>query len=305
MKHYWIKNLRIISEYVRHRVKSQWYFAATVVFSSWPTIYSVISLFRESLHMIIQVYEVQTQNEAELLISMGVDHIGSVILGADNWQDSVLKDAIRKVAEMGARSSLIPLFSDLNVIRRALEYYQPDMIHFCEMLPDRIRQPDDFDRILLRQRRIKEEFPQTKVMRTLPIPNVPHPDGNSVLDDARLFEPVSDYFLTDTLMVPKDLPVPGQTPVPQPVSGFVGITGVTCDWNLARELVAASGIPVILAGGITPDNVAEGIRQVRPDGVDSCTGTNACDHQGRPIRFQKDMNKVKRLVAAARQAATI
>jgi len=255
--------------------------------------------------MIIQVYEVQTQHEAELLISMGVDHIGSVILGVDNWKNPGLRDAIRKVAELGARSSLIPLFCDLNVIRRALEYYQPDMIHFCEMLPDRIRQPENFEKILHRQRLIKEEFPQTDVMRTLPIPRGPHHNGYPVLDYARLFEPVSDYFLTDTLMVPEDLPALGQASAPQPVSGFVGITGVTCDWSLARELVAASGIPVILAGGITPDNVAEGIRQVRPAGVDSCTGTNACDPQGRPIRFQKDMNKVKSLVAAARQAATI
>jgi phosphoribosylanthranilate isomerase len=254
--------------------------------------------------MIIQVYEVQTQNEAELLISMGVDHIGSVLLGAENWKNPVLKDAIRKVAELGARSSLIPLFSDFQVIRMALEYYQPDMIHFCEMLPDRIRHPADLEKMLHRQRRIKEAFPQTDVMRTIPIPQAPHPDGNSVLEYARLFEPVSDYFLTDTLMGPKDLPAHSQASAPQPVSGFVGITGVICDWGLARELVAATRIPVILAGGITPDNVAEGIRRVRPAGVDSCTGTNACDPQGRPIRFQKDINKVKRLVAAARQAAT-
>ena len=134
------------------------------------------------LLMIIQVYEVQTQNEADQLISLGVDHIGSVILSADNWKNPVLKDMIRTVAELGARSSLIPLFSDLNVIRRALEYYQPDMIHFCEMLPDRIRQPADFERILHQQQLIKEAFPEIDVMRTLPIPQVPHPNGYSVLD---------------------------------------------------------------------------------------------------------------------------
>ncbi len=253
--------------------------------------------------MIIQVYEVQTQDEADQLISLGVDHIGSVILSADNWKNPVLKDMIRTVAELGARSSLIPLFTDLNVISSALDYYQPDIIHFCEMLPDQIRQPDDLERILHQQQLIKESFPQTDVMRTLPIPQVSRHNGYSALDYARLFEPVSDYFLTDTLMVPKDLPALSQATEPQPVSGFIGITGVTCDWNDAKNLVAACKIPVILAGGITPDNVAEGILQVRPAGVDSCTGTNACDHQGRPIRFQKDMNKVKRLVAAARQAA--
>ena len=170
---------------------------------------------------------------------MGVDHIGSVILDADNWKNPALKETIRKVAELGARSSLIPLFSDLNVIRLALEYYQPDMIHFCEMLPDRIRRPAGFERILHLQRRIKEAFPKIDVMRSLPIPQAPHPDGNPVLDYARLFEPVSDYFLTDTLMVPKDLPAHNQASVPQPVSGFIGITGMTCDWGLARELVAA------------------------------------------------------------------
>ena len=253
--------------------------------------------------MIIQVYEVQTQEEAEQLISLGVDHIGSVILSADNWKSPVLKDVMRTVAELGARSSLIPLFSDLNVIRRTLEYYQPDIIHFCEMLPDPIRLPDDFERILHRQRLIRTSFPQTDVMRTLPIPQVSGHNGYSALDYARLFEPVSDYFLTDTLMVQKDFPGLGQETAPQPVSGFVGITGMPCDWNDAKKLVAACKIPVILAGGITPDNVAEGILQVSPAGVDSCTGTNACDPLGRPIRFQKDMNKVKRLVAAARQAA--
>ena len=278
--------------------------------------------------MIIQVYEVQTQSEAEKLISMGVDHIGCVVLGADNWKIPALKDMIQTVAELGARSSLIPLFSDRHVIQKALEYYQPDIIHFCEILPDRILQPGGFERILQNQQHIREAFPQMSVMRTLPIPSRSLPGGCPVLENARLFEPISDYFLTDTLMVPEDLPagshasnqisgqisdqISGQAPDPasdkttgpQPVSGFVGITGVICDWSLARNLVAATGIPVILAGGITPENVAEGIRRVQPAGVDSCTGTNACDPQGRPIRFQKDMNKVKRLVAAARQAAT-
>lgn len=253
--------------------------------------------------MIIQVYEVQTQDEADQLISLGVDHIGSVVLSAEDWKNPVLKEMIRTVAELGARSSLIPLFSDLNVISRVLEYYQPDIIHFCEMLPNPVHQPDGFEKILHQQHLIKKSFPQTDVMRTLPIPQISRHNGYCALDHARLFEPISDYFLTDTLMVSNNLPALSQVGEPQPVNGFIGITGVTCDWNDARDLVSACKIPVILAGGITPDNVAEAILQVRPAGVDSCTGTNACDHQGRPIRFQKDMNKVKRLVAAARQAA--
>jgi phosphoribosylanthranilate isomerase len=65
---------------------------------------------------------------------------------------------------------------------------------------------------------------------------------------------------------------------------------------MARRLVDESSIPVILAGGISPENAAEGIRRVKPAGVDSCTLTNAVGEDGRPIRFRKDLEKVRRLV---------
>jgi len=94
----------------------------------------------------------------------------------------------------------------------------------------------------------------------------------------------------------------GNGAAPQPVQGFIGITGRCCDWDVAAELAAQSPIPVILAGGISPDNVAAGIRQVRPAGVDSCTGTNRRDAGGRPVRFKKDLEKVRQLVAAVRRA---
>jgi phosphoribosylanthranilate isomerase len=88
----------------------------------------------------------------------------------------------------------------------------------------------------------------------------------------------------------------------QPVQGFVGITGEICDWVTARKLVRTSRIPVILAGGISPQNVMQGIQQVRPAGVDSCTRTNAHDKTGKPIRFKKDLVKVKQLVERVRAA---
>ncbi len=88
----------------------------------------------------------------------------------------------------------------------------------------------------------------------------------------------------------------------QPVAGYVGITGEVCDWDIAGAIITASPIPVILAGGISGENVFDAITTMKPAGVDSCTKTNAVDGQGRPIRFRKDMKKVRRLVEEARRA---
>jgi phosphoribosylanthranilate isomerase len=89
------------------------------------------------------------------------------------------------------------------------------------------------------------------------------------------------------------------------VNGFVGITGLTCNWDIARKLVDSTDIPVILAGGLSPDNVFDGIIIVKPAGVDSCTQTNACDMRGNTVRFKKDMAKVKRFVEESRRAETV
>ena len=112
---------------------------------------------------------------------------------------------------------------------------------------------------------------------------------------------MSDYFLTDTLLVKQG----GTVPDHQPVEGFVGITGHTCDWQIARELVKLSRIPVILAGGISPGNVSAGIEAVKPAGVDSCTRTNIQTREGQTIRFRKDLEKVKAFVEAVRSTEQI
>ena len=72
-----------------------------------------------------------------------------------------------------------------------------------------------------------------------------------------------------------------------------GGTGDTVDWARAAELAAAH--PVILAGGLTPANVAEAIAMVRPAGVDVSSGVEA--EPGR-----KDHDKVAAFLARAREA---
>jgi phosphoribosylanthranilate isomerase len=52
----------------------------------------------------------------------------------------------------------------------------------------------------------------------------------------------------------------------------LGGTGQTHDWSVSQLVVAASRVPVILAGGLTADNVADAVRTVRPYGVDVNSG---------------------------------
>jgi len=52
----------------------------------------------------------------------------------------------------------------------------------------------------------------------------------------------------------------------------LGGTGQTHDWTISRQIRDAVEVPVFLAGGLTPANVAEAVRQVQPFGVDVCSG---------------------------------
>lgn len=75
------------------------------------------------------------------------------------------------------------------------------------------------------------------------------------------------------------------------VKGAYGGTGVTADWKSAAEL--AKKYPILLAGGLTPENVAEAVRQVNPWGVDVASGVEFAPGL-------KDAKKMKAFVKAVR-----
>ncbi len=249
-------------------------------------------------HIIVQIYEVQTPQEAVHMVQLGVDRIGSVLTSAENWKIPEIRNTIDAVRDCGAQSSLIPLFTAPETVFRVIEYYRPDYVHFCETLADANGISSSCRRLVSLQKEVKKRFPQTGIMRSIPIGPPGSANRIPTLDLARMFEQYSDCFLTDTFLIKASS---GPADV-QPVSGFVGITGKTCDWPTAARLVRETRIPVVLAGGISPENVYDGIIRVRPRGVDSCTQTNASDADGSPVRFKKDHLRVKLLVEAVRKA---
>ena len=76
------------------------------------------------------------------------------------------------------------------------------------------------------------------------------------------------------------------------VKGVYGGSGVTADWTAAAEL--AKKHPLLLAGGLTPENVADAVRQVQPWGVDVASGVESAPGE-------KDAGKMKAFVQAVRK----
>ncbi|HIJ65491.1 MAG TPA: phosphoribosylanthranilate isomerase [Candidatus Hydrogenedentes bacterium] len=78
------------------------------------------------------------------------------------------------------------------------------------------------------------------------------------------------------------------------VAGQHGGTGKTCDWALAQK-AAALGRPLILAGGLTPENVAAAVRIVRPYAVDTAGGVERSPGK-------KDHERIRSFVQQAKYA---
>jgi phosphoribosylanthranilate isomerase len=100
-------------------------------------------------------------------------------------------------------------------------------------------------------------------------------------------EQLLDAITTDPVAILLDTSIKG--------ANAGGGTGVTFDWGIA-EKVQNAGLPVIIAGGLTPDNIEDAVTSTRPWGVDVSSGTEAGPGK-------KDHDKVQQFVSGARKAA--
>ena len=107
-----------------------------------------------------------------------------------------------------------------------------------------------------------------------------HVEGHDALDLIAHY-PLADAFLLDS---------------GRPSQAELGGTGRTHDWAVSADFVRQSPVPVFLAGGLTPRNAAEAIAQVRPFGLDICSGVRTPDDR-------LDPEKLHAFMAAIREAA--
>lgn len=105
---------------------------------------------------------------------------------------------------------------------------------------------------------LRRELPALKIVQAL------HVLGEASITAARALAGQVDALLLDS-------------GAPDAPLRQLGGTGRVHDWRVSRRIVEAVPMPVFLAGGLRPDNVAEAIRTVRPFGVDLCTGLRTAD----------------------------
>lgn len=73
----------------------------------------------------------------------------------------------------------------------------------------------------------------------------------------------------------------------------IGGTGKVHDWNISKRIVSLIKKPVILAGGLTPDNVVDAISYVKPYGVDVNSGVDNIDGEKSPEAVKSFINRSK------------
>ncbi len=219
--------------------------------------------------MIVQLYTMQTVEEALACVDAGADHLGLTPPQGLPGELPSLAAMREIVAAVGDRARCVALTVDMDEDRivEMVGVVAPAILHLCplasETSPARVAA-------------IRARLPGVPIMQAVSV------TGPASIEVARAYAAVADVLILDT-QAPD---IPG-----------IGASGATHDWSVSRAIVDAVRVPVILAGGLSPENVGEAIRVVRPWGVDSLTHTNRTLPGG---GFRKDLDRVAAFVAAAR-----
>ncbi|CAM5611181.1 phosphoribosylanthranilate isomerase [Streptomyces canus] len=220
-----------------------------------------------TINKLVQVAGVIDAAEADMIIQQGADWLGFALRLPSGKDDIPEQDAAVIIKGLDAPHAgvLISYLTDAEEIS-----------DFCrELGVVAVQLHGDVETAQLR--RLKEIRPDLFVLKSLVVKQDNAEELLKLVDDTHAFV---DMYITDTF---------------DPRTGAKGATGLTHDWNVSAELVRRSPKPLMMAGGLNPENVGDAIRAVRPAAVDAHTGLEGPD--GR-----KDRAKVAKFVAEARRA---
>jgi len=121
-------------------------------------------------------------------------------------------------------------------------------------------------------KRVRNGLKGVKIIKSI------HVTGLGAIELAKEYLPFADALLLDS----RD-------------GARIGGTGKTHDWEISRKIVRESNKPVILAGGLSPDNVYQAVKKVRPFAVDVNSGVET--------NLRKDPAKMKVFINEAKRAS--
>jgi phosphoribosylanthranilate isomerase len=198
----------------------------------------------------------------------GADLVGVVVAEPGVVAEAIGADAAREILAAirpRARGVALSLSDDRDEICAMVDAVRPDVLHVVA------REIEPEDCAWIRQR-----IAPVMLLRAIAV------RAGETLTEADAHQECLDYLMLDS----------GAKGPP-----YAGATGETHDWSTSKTVVERSRIPVILAGGLSADNVADAIAAVRPWGVDSFTHTDVPGKRGK-----KDPARVRAFIAAAHRA---
>jgi len=229
---------------------------------------------------IIQIYGIREPEDARAVIDHGGHHLG-VSYGKIKRTPGQLtcekaKEIFDSVKDGEAVKIGLTVSEDIDEITEDLRECLPEVLHLSGEIegisPDEIKE-------------LKRRFPGLKIMQAIPVyPDVPW-EEQDCFRFIMEYEEVSDFFLIDTKGK-------GTTDI--------GATGLIHDITIDKTIVESTDVPCIIAGGLTPDNVAQAVRVTKPYGADSFTWTNY--DPPRTTGPFKDPAKVRAFCEAVRNA---
>lgn len=193
--------------------------------------------------MIVKICGLMRVEDAVRASELGADMVGTVLIEGSKRRISIEKaseifDAVREAGETKCVALCRP--SSLQEILEIEEKLEPDCLQLHPETPisliEKVRKNVSSDLILI-----------------VPIPSE-GANFESALSRMLEIQDFADFVLLDTF------------------GPHGGGTGKPHDWEISRRLVERSRKPVLLAGGLSPENVLEAIRVVRPAGVDVASG---------------------------------
>jgi phosphoribosylanthranilate isomerase len=218
---------------------------------------------------VVQIYTMQSVAEAVEVAELGVDHIG-VTPAERGLPGEITIDTAADICHAvrgKATSVALSVEEDPASILAMVDQVNPDILHLCA--PSGAVDPTTVAGI-------RRAAAGVAIMQAIAV------TGPGAIDEAVVYAEVSDYLILDSV----DPDVEG-----------IGAAGTTHDWKVSAAIVAAVDIPVILAGGLSPENVADAVAAVQPWGVDSLTHTNRSLASG---GFRKDRSRVAAFIDGVR-----